>query len=316
MTRGRPPSGRSARARAQAGRSASAARASGRTPPSSRACSKSAKGAKSPKATKGRGDPHRTGSRTNVLRSPGTVSTTSAARFAARVRRRRRRRAGAVVLVVTMAGSVVWAVFGSGWLSVRRVVVSGNHRVSDGQVTAVLAQEVGGSMLLVDPAADGRRVSRLPLVSHATVRRRWPDTILVDLVERHEVAAVPAGKGAYTLFDRDAVRVATVDRVPAGLPIVRVDPSRAGAAGLRAAVETYRALPSWLRAQETALGADGPDGVWLTLSGGTRVIWGSAENSARKAEVLAGLRARSARGSGSSGGRVFDVSAPEAPAVR
>ena len=48
--------------------------------------------------------------------------------------------------------------------------------------------------------------------------------------------------------------------------------------------------------------------VRLLLSDGTTVVWGTADRSARKAEVLLALLGHPARG--------YDVSAPDRPALR
>jgi cell division protein FtsQ len=50
------------------------------------------------------------------------------------------------------------------------------------------------------------------------------------------------------------------------------------------------------------------DDVTLVLRDRTRIVWGSAADSARKADVLRALLRRP--------GTVYDVSAPDAPAVR
>ena len=80
---------------------------------------------------------------------------------------------------------------------------------------------------------------------------------------------------------------------------------------LRAAAAVHRDLPPRLRGLVLRVGAATADGVLLTLTDGSRVLWGSAGAPSAKAASLEGLRAAVP---GARGVR-YDVSAPGAPAV-
>jgi len=110
------------------------------------------------------------------------------------------------------------------------------------------------------------------------------------------------------LVDRDGVVIGGAVAPPPGLPLLRVDLEQAGVGALRACLAVSAALPASLSRQVHQMGADGPESVWLVLRSGSRVMWGGADSSARKAEVLlALLQGKPATG--------YDVSAPDAPAV-
>lgn len=247
----------------------------------------------------------------HAARGGSIVSTASAARFAARVRRRRLRRFAVVLGVLLALGGLAGAVLFSPWTTVQRIRVSGTQRVPEASVQALLADQRGRALLLVDPDALAARIMALPLVAGASVHRAWPAGLTVVVRERQAVAAVPAGSGV-RLVDRDGVEVATATRAPAGLPVVQVDLTKAAPGSLGAVLDVLAGLPPTLRRQVRAIGAATPDGVWLELTDGSRVRWGAAVDTGRKAVVLA--RLRTVPGA-DGGGTRYDVSAPDAPAV-
>ena len=67
-------------------------------------------------------------------------------------------------------------------------------------------------------------------------------------------------------------------------------------------------LPAPLLERLATVRAETPDSIELDLADGIVVVWGSAEQSARKAQVLVALMKQP--------GRVYIVSAPDAPAIR
>ena len=89
---------------------------------------------------------------------------------------------------------------------------------------------------------------------------------------------------------------------PTGLVLIRLDPTTTSADTLRAAASVAASLPPTLRRQVEDVTALTPDSVRLDLLGGAVVRWGSAQDSATKAQVLAVLLPRHAH--------VYDVTAP------
>ena len=73
-------------------------------------------------------------------------------------------------------------------------------------------------------------------------------------------------------------------------------------------IDVLAALPDPLLARLATVRAETPDSIELDLTDGIVVVWGSAEQSARKAEVLIALMKQP--------GRVYIVSAPDVPAIR
>jgi cell division protein FtsQ len=240
----------------------------------------------------------------------GTVSGTSAQRFAARVRRRRRRRVGLLGAALVLGLLVGWLMFGSTVLAVHRIEVRGAHRVPVAAVREAASRELGRSMALISPQQVAVRVVGLPLVAHATVVRRWPSTLVVTVTERQPIAAVPAAGGTVSLVDRDGVVVDTAPRAPDGLPLLQVDLTRAGVPALRAARQVYDDLPPSVRATVHGIRALSPDAVSFVLSDGSTVLWGSAQDDARKAAALAGVHPKPLAHP-----VTIDVTSPDTPAL-
>jgi cell division protein FtsQ len=237
----------------------------------------------------------------------GTVSPTSAQRFAARVRARRRRRRLIVVLVLLVICGIFWAALKSPWATVQRVEVTGTHRVVAAEVQSEAESELGRPILLTRTGDIARRLERQQrLIRSVRVRLQWPSVLRVQVLERVPVAAIPAGSGQ-ALVDIDGVTIGRVRSAPAGLPRLQVALGSGGVASLRGCLQVLQGLPPVLRHQLRGIGADSPDGIWLKL-GGSRVEWGSSADSALKAQVLAALLPQHAA--------VYDVRSPDTPAVR
>ncbi len=257
-------------------------------------------------------------------------------RFAARARSRRRRAVGAWLVVVLCLLAAGWILLASPWGTVQRVEVAGTGRVDPAEVRALVAEEVGGPLVLVRTGSLEQRVRTLRLVAGARVLRVWPGLLRVEVRERQPVAALPAQAGArpagiaagsgYRLVDRDGVEVDVVPKPPARLPVLEVDLVGAGPAAVRSALDSLAVLPPDLRAGIRQVGAASGDGVWFALDGGDRVAWGDAGQVELKVAALEALRRQTARERAAMRRKgnitlskrpvTFDVSAPRAPSVQ
>lgn len=233
----------------------------------------------------------------------------TAARFTERVRAQRRRRrlrwAGGVCVVAGLVLLVV-LVRRSELLRVANVEVSGERRLTAAEVLAAAGVVEGSEMVTLDLAAVRRRLAALPEVQRAHVRRDWPRTIRIRIVERRPVAAVVEGR-SFVLVDSAGVRITTVAAAPKGLAVVRLGP-RAAPELVGDALRVMAALPADLRGRVASVQIASADGIELRTTDGDTVVWGSADQSERKAAVLAVLLRRP--------GSRYDVSAPDAPAYR
>ena len=217
--------------------------------------------------------------------------------------------------MLAAAGVVAWLVLGSPLLAVSTVRVDGAGTLSAEDVVRVADVAEGTPLARVDVDAAAARVRALPQVSSVQVSRGWPRTVVVTVVERVPVAVVLTGDRR-VLVDRNGVLFDTVtgDPPPGVVPLDVPSPGPDDAA-TRAALAAITALPTDVRAQVTGVVARTADDVTLALTDGRQVLWGSADQTGRKAQVLGALLDRIAAGE-LDPAAVLDVSTPGAVVLR
>jgi len=245
----------------------------------------------------------------------GSVSLRMQERLAERKRTERRRamsRGGKFAVIAAAVVAVVWVIAASPLFALdgAKIELAGvSGEIDAGEVDALLDSHVGDSLLTMNVPHIANQLRDITGVRDATVERVWPQGLRVTLVARDPVAAIPSGE-QFVLLDADAVEVGTVDAVPAGLPVM--DVPLGDARVLDAALAVIRSLPATVLERVEGLGAHTEDSVTFSLRDGPRVEWGSADDSALKAQVLTVLL-----DSGQApAGTVVDVSAPTLPITR
>lgn len=239
--------------------------------------------------------------------TPGRV-TDATGRLELRARRDNRSRLLRVlwwVLAAAVAGALVYVVAFSPLLAAKAVAVSGTKVLSKQDVLAAAGVDVGTPLARVDTGAVAERVSGLPPVAEVTVVRSWPSTLQIAVTERKPRLAIPAATG-YLIADASGVVFEAVADAPSGL--VLVDAPATDRALLADVGTVFSALSADTAAKVSRVEAETRDSIVLRLSDGSRVVWGSAEQSALKSQVLDDLLPL--------GGQVFDVSAPAFPTRR
>ena len=234
------------------------------------------------------------------------TDATSRLQLRRRDQRRRRGRHWLVgALALALAMGAIYLVGFSPALSARAVTVNGAKVLSRTEVLDAAGVAAGTPLVWVDPAKVAERVSGLPAVAEVTVSRDWPDRVHIVVTERKPRLAIPAGAG-YLLADVTGVVFQAVENAPSGLVVVEADPNSQQVLVDVGAV--FSALSSPTAAKVSRLEAPTRDGIVLRLRDGSRVVWGSAEDSALKSQVLDALLPL--------GGTVFNVSAPGFPTRR
>ncbi|MEU6808397.1 FtsQ-type POTRA domain-containing protein [Streptomyces sp. NPDC046831] len=240
-----------------------------------------------------------------------------------RAGRLRRRRLRTIVILAAagalLGGASLWVLYGSQWLRVERVSVSGTRVLTPAQVRAAAEVPLGAPLASVDTDAIEARLRRgLPRIDVVTVGRSWPDGITLEVTERTAVLVERKG-GKFVEVDDEGVRFATLSRAPRGVPVLELALSRtpSTAASLRRfppdrlvreAVAVAGRIPAAVARQTRVVKVRTYDDISLELSGGRTVAWGSGERAHEKARALTALM------KASPGARHFDVSVPTAPA--
>lgn len=237
---------------------------------------------------------------------PDPELTSSRRRFARRQWARRWlawRRLLVAALVLLLIGGGLYAVYFSSLLAVEDAEIRGLDSLSVADITRAAEVPVGEPLATVDLEAIERKVSSLGEVRSVEVSRQWPNELLIEVVERVPVAVVRIGDQLRNL-DADGVMFGDRGRQPGDLPMVETT-ADASSDALREAAAVAGALEPALLATIDHLEVATVDQITLVLRDGRIVRWGSAEQSAEKAEVLSALLSRRAE--------VYDVSVPGSP---
>ena len=220
-----------------------------------------------------------------------------------------------LLAVVLAGGGSIWLLYGSSWLRVERVSVSGTRVLTTAQVREAAGVSIGSPLMSQDTDAIEARVRRkLPRIDSVDVVRSWPHGIGLKVTERTPVLTVASG-GRFIEVDREGVRFATVSHPPKGVPALDLEPPRSGGPhrfGIdrltREAVLVAEAVPAAVARDTRTVKVRSYDSISLELSGGRTVMWGSGEKSRAKAVTLTALM------KAAPGARYFDVSVPTSPA--
>ncbi len=227
--------------------------------------------------------------------------------------RRRRARRGLVWrrLLVGLVG--VGAVAGAAWLVLFSSVlaaagteVTGTEALGEELVVETAQVPLGVPLARLDLDAIEARVEGLAAVESVEVSRGWPDQVHIDVTERTPVAAV-LWEGRWRGLDESGVLFRDYDRRPVALPVVQMRASTPVEA-LAEGAAVVSTLPDRLLARVEAFDVRSIDDITFRLKGGAVVVWGSAELSEAKVEVLEILLEQEARR--------YDVSAPGRPTTR
>jgi len=181
-----------------------------------------------------------------------------------RAQRRRRllvlaRRGGVALALAALigVGGAAWSSLGPGWVrarlaslrlfSIENLQVSGNRVLANADVFATAGLRAGESLIGLDLAAARARLVAHPRVREASVRRRLPGTIVVEIAERVPCVVVRADRDYLVDADGVVVAEATPGTQP-GLPVLTGIEAAAGvltargAADLAAGIELIAAI--------------------------------------------------------------------------
>ena len=122
-----------------------------------------------------------------------------------------------------MIGSAIAESTGRAGMRVEQVDITGLKKMDRETVYAVALENQAAErpLLAVDLDAVRKRLLAYGWIADAYVSRRFPDRLLIHIVER-EPAAIWQNEGQLTLIDANGVLLAPIDadHMPAGLPLV------------------------------------------------------------------------------------------------
>jgi cell division septal protein FtsQ len=231
-------------------------------------------------------------------------------------RRSRHRRAAWLTtggIVVVLGISILVAVF-SPLMALQRIEVKGTSRVDDTALRRALSDQIGTPLARLDSAAIRRDIAAFPLIESYVTEESPPHTLVVTVTERTPVVTVQNGK-SFDLVDPAGIVVQSSTKRPDTMPLADVGSAKLGSSVFRTMTEVVLALPSAVRTQVSGVAASTADDVTLTMKDGSRVVWGSPDDSAAKAALLDALvKDHAARAPDTA--VEYDVSAPDNGIIR
>jgi cell division protein FtsQ len=157
---------------------------------------------------------------------------------------------GHVKRAVNAIGQAANAVVADAGFGITSVRLGGNHRTQPGDILTALGFQQEESIFAADVQAARTRLLALPWVFDAEVRRQYPDSISVNIVERLPFALWQTGNGLYVV-ERSGrtITIAQGSQFP-HLPLLIGDGAPEAAADLVDAIALHRAVNARLKAMQ------------------------------------------------------------------
>lgn len=225
-------------------------------------------------------------------------------RFTRQSRRRRVTLLVAAGSAAALTGLVAVAVY-SPLLELQTIRIEGTARIDVDDVYAAVDDQLGTPLALVDQNRITSALSDFPLIRSYVTEAVPPDTMVIHIVERSPIGSIASGSGFALVDPAGIVIERSEERLP-GVPLIELGEHDTDSTAFDAAVEVLLALPDSLLGQLDTITATTRDDVRLQLAGGgAQILWGSAEDSGVKAQVLAAALAQNFPNVS-----VYNVSAP------
>ncbi|WP_300766383.1 FtsQ-type POTRA domain-containing protein [uncultured Bifidobacterium sp.] len=262
-----------------------------------------------------------TSSPLGVIARPKVIDISS--RLHERKRARIRAIAGriaAAVSCVAVIGLLAWVAFFSPAFRLEEsgiTVVGGNDWVSKARILSIATTQSGKSLFLVSSGDVVGALEDIPGVVNATVTKKLPNRLVVQVKARRPAAMLKDSHGTLTAVDSkgrvlNSVKGASVK----GIPVIGVDNVTTALKrdAVKQALSILSALPESMRTRVSSVTAKTQDSVTTVLDSGTyTVVWGDSSDMTLKIAVVTKLLEDKSAMSGYS---TINVSAPERPIVK
>lgn len=157
---------------------------------------------------------------------------------------------GHIAATFRSARDSVMETFASAGFAVSEIDIRGNERTSADAVYAALGVENGESIFAADPAGARARLMALPWIADAVVRRHFPGTVSVAIIEKRPFALWQNGESLQVVERSGAVITQANVAAFAKLPILLGAGAPEAAAPLIDALGPDRAVQARLKAIE------------------------------------------------------------------
>nr|WP_242516475.1 FtsQ-type POTRA domain-containing protein [Corynebacterium mendelii] len=183
--------------------------------------------------------------------------------------------------------------------------ITGNQHTPAAEIRTATGITDGDNIARADLKSASAAVAGLPWIKQATVKRRLPSTIIVEVTERVPVMVVDRPDGPH-LVDQDGVPFIIAEPGPGLVPVTGT-PDGDGKV-LAAVAGVIERVPEHLRPRIASIDAPDRFSITLATTDGKTIVWGSTDNAAAKAVAL-GIAVDQE-------GTVINISDPSQMAVR
>ena len=221
-----------------------------------------------------------------------------------------------VMLVgITIVLGAGWWVTNSPVFDMRSLAIQGNGHLSVRQVATLAGLDANTNVMWLSQRAVERRLEADPWILDATITRRLPSGITIDVVERVPTAVTQGDRPMLVAGDGMVLGAAS-SPASARLPAIAA-PTHPAAVGDRLPVSpeltAAAVLPPSVRPLVGVITRDGDGALVLLMRDGVTVYFGDASDVAAKATALRTVLAWAAQHSVQF--RYVDVRAPAVPAL-
>lgn len=218
-----------------------------------------------------------------------------------------------LVAALLTVGLFIGIVFFSPLLATHTIRVEGASLLDEATLQQQLRQLEGIPMTQITESEVADLIGNENVLYGVTLQANPPHELVVQLRERVPVAVVEH-EGKFVLVDNEGVQLGTAPSIEAaGVPLVSGGLDILGSGAFRTVTAVLATLPTSILSQVSEAKADSASTITLEMTDGTKVVWGTPEESELKAKVLVQLMA-------SVGTEVtvetYDVSSPLVPTVK
>ncbi len=206
------------------------------------------------------------------------------------------------VFLSAIVATIIYIGWYSSFLTIKKVEVRGNQVVSTDSILELAQVKSNIQLLRVNISQTSERIKTISQIKAVDVRRGWPATLVIEVVERTPLAVTDIPEGRFLVDETGlAYQPVTPD---INLPLIFGSDAQNRAIGVKA----WQSYPDWLKTEVVSTTVENPNSIWFLLTSGRRVDWGNLDKANEKAAVLKVLRRMAAS--------TYDVSTPEVPVVK
>ena len=184
-------------------------------------------------------------------------------------------------------------------------MVEGEQLLTSDAIKEAAAVPKNVPLARLDTGAMRERVEELPEVRSAEVKVDYPNAVRIQVRERVAIYQLAKGE-AFAWVDADGVEFRTGQARSKSLPEVKL--ARDGDRIRRDVATVATHIPEAAKKKVTLIRAKSVDRIEVSLEDRRLIVWGSADESELKSEVLEALLSVDAK--------VYDVSAPTHPTTK